>query len=140
MKLIEIYDDYDDAADARYDAKMDAMHDDWEASHSGDFIISEYDGVQPDDAVVSMFDIRVEYEVEDHGHTDHPYGQGTAREEHGSSVNVTVMETNEEVTYHHPETDEIIKTFPKGTDCGDLPGWEESDTEYVQRKAEDHAS
>lgn len=138
MKLIEIYDDYDDEADRRYDAKMDALRDEWEESHSGDFIIRDYDGVQPDDMYV-MMDIRVEYEVEDHGYTDHPYGQGTAREEHGSSVNVTVMETASEVVYYDAETDKPVKTFPKGTDCTDLPGWQESDTEYVQSQAEKHS-
>lgn len=139
MKLIEIYDDFDDEADRRYDAKMDALRDEWEDSHTGEFTIQEYDGVQPDDSYTNMFDIHVEYEVEDHGYTDHPYGQGTAREDHGSSVNVTVMKTAEEVTYHNPDTDEVIKKFPKGTDCVDLPGWNEGDTEFVQNKAEEHA-
>jgi hypothetical protein len=140
MKLQELvteryHDDFDDRDDDRFD-RYD--HDD-SGGGSGTFTIKEYDGVQPDDAVVSMFNIDVEYTAEDQGYTDHPYGMGTAREEHGVEVEVTSAVTGEEVTYHHPETDEIMKTFPKGTPVEDLPGWEQKDWDYVQDKAEDHA-
>jgi hypothetical protein len=137
--LAERYDDFDDEADRRADARRDAEDDAWRDSHSGTFIVEEYDGLQPDDMIVEMFDIEVEYSVEDHGYTDHPYGQGTAREEHGSSVNIESAYTVSEVKCYDPENDEkVIKTFPKHTDVADLPGWGDSDWAYLQKKADDH--
>lgn len=135
MKLTELiteyhHDDYDDRHDDRYDDSDDG---------TGSFTIEEYDGLQPADAVVSMFGIEVEYGVADQGHTDHPYGSTSAREYHGVEVEIISAKTTEEVTYHHPETDEVLKTFPEGTDVDKLPGWGVSDWDFLQQKAEEHA-
>lgn len=139
MKLQEIHDGDFDEADRRYDAKVDAMRDKYDADHKGNFVIKEYDGVQPDDFIVDMFDIAVSYESESDDYTDHPYGVGSAREYHYGGVHVIKCVARGEVVYRDPETDEVKKTFPKGTDCQDLPGWNSNDDKFVQSKAEEHA-
>lgn len=126
-------------ADDSYDA-----HNQWDprddaTGGTGSFTIKEYDGIQPDDAIVSLFDIDVIYTAEDLGYTDHPYGETVAREEHGVEVEITSAVTAEEVTYRDPDTDEIVQTFPVGTDVSDLPGWNDNDNDYIQEKAEEHA-
>ena len=107
-----------------------------------DFVVKKWDGNEgyqqgTDDVYVEPFDVLVTYEYEDLGYSDHPYGEGTAREHHGSSVVVTSLTSNQEVVLKNNDTDKVVKTYPKGTKVEDIPGWDKDSMEFFQQKAEE---
>ena len=108
-----------------------------ESASTYDFIVKKWDGNQPDGQYVKPFDVKVTYHVEDLGYSDHPYGEGTAREEHGKSVSVISIESAEVVEVMNEEGDKVLKTFPTGTPVAKIPGWEESSNDWFQHKAEE---
>jgi hypothetical protein len=121
------YDDHDD-----YDPSDDA--DDGERS----FIIREYDGCQPEDMIIDLFDLEVTYTLHDEGYTDHPYGEGSAREYHGMSTDDVEAVAAEEVICRDPDTDEIVKRLPKGTKLEDIPGFTNDQWDYIQQQVDRH--
>lgn len=109
-----------------------------------DFVVKKWDGNEgyqqgADDVYVVPFDVLVTYEYEDLGYSDHPYGEGKARENHGSSVVVTSITANEPVVLKNNDTDKVVKTLPKGTKVQDVPGWDEDSMDFFKQKAEEDA-
>jgi len=109
-----------------------------------DFVVKKWDGNEgyqqgTDDVYVEPFDVLVAYEYEDLGYSDHPYGEGKARENHGSSVVVTSITANEPVVLKNNDTDKVVKTLPKGTKVQDVPGWDEDSMDFFKQKAEEDA-
>ncbi len=127
-RLNEYY-DYDDDYD--YDDEDD---DNGERS----FIIREYDGCQPEDMIIDLFDLEVTYTLHDEGYTDHPYGEGSAREYHGMSTDDVEAVAAEEVICRDPDTDEIVKRLPKGTKLEDIPGFTNDQWDYIQQQVDRH--
>lgn len=68
------------------------------------------------------FDVEVEFDYEGPSHSDHPYGSGTAREDHPASASVILIKTADAVV-QLDENERILKIWPKGTDVTTLPGW-----------------
>lgn len=86
---------------------------------------------------IEPFDVLVSYECEDGGYTDHPYGEGSAREHHGFSCEVTSVTADEEVKIFD-EDEKLIRTIPKGTDLKDIPGYTKDFEKFFQKAAEQH--
>lgn len=106
-----------------------------------EFVVKKWDGHEPvqrggDTEFVEPFDVLVSYEYEDLGYSDHPYGEGHARENHGASVVITSLVANEPVKLIDDETGKLIKDFPKGTKLENIPGWSKGFMEYFQEQAE----
>ena len=102
------------------------------------FVVKKWDGNQPDgDEYVEPFDILVTYEFEDLGHSDQPYGEGSAREKHGFTLTVTDIVANQPVKIKSDVDDSVMKTFAKGTKVQDIPGWDEDSKEFFDQKAEE---
>jgi hypothetical protein len=123
---------YDDDADIDYDPSDD--DDNGERS----FLIREYDGCQPADMIIDLFDLEVTYQLDDGGYTDHPYGEGSAREYHGISVEDYNAVAAEDVICRDPETDEIVKTLPKGTKLEDIPGYKKELWKHIEQLIDEH--
>lgn len=105
-----------------------------------DFVVKKWDGHEPAGAkFIEPFDVLVTYEYEDFGYSDHPYGEGYAREQHGASVVIVSLEANEPVKLIDDETGKLIKDFPKGTKLESIPGWSKDFMEYFQEQAEKDA-
>jgi len=103
--------------------------DDFRPFHgSSDFIIKGFDGLQPSGTYYDDMDVVVEF------HKDKDY-----RDEPGSAV-VTGLYLAKDVKQFHDETDELIRTWPKGYDVEKMPGFEKSDMDWFQMKLEDHLS
>lgn len=129
MKLRDLFERHEDD-EPEYD---DGEYGTFDAS----FIIPEWDGFQPEDVIVDPFSVKVEYTAEGGGHTYHPYGEGYAKESHGYSVSVELTAASE-VTVRDIETDEVVDTFPVGTELSEIPGWHESDREWFEKEALKH--
>jgi hypothetical protein len=111
-----------------------------ETVSADEFTVSKWDGNEPDEGYIKPFDVIVTYKKEDFGHSDHPYGEGSAREQHGMSVFDVVIKTAESVILMDDDGNEVIKTFPIGTLISDIPGWETTSFSIFQDKAEEHAN
>lgn len=104
------------------------------------FIVKDWDGNQTKNEFVEPFDVLVVYELEDLGHSDHPYGEGTAREYHGHNIYIIDLLANEPVEIKDTAEEKVLKTLPKGTKLQNMPGWDEKFMEYFQQKAEEHST
>ncbi len=67
-------------------------------------------------------DVSVEFEYEPPSHTDHPYGEGSAREYHSSSVEILAVRLVND-TNRISEDGEVIGTLTAGTDITEQPWW-----------------
>jgi hypothetical protein len=101
------------------------------------FKVEGYDGLEPVDTSTTYgsFDVHVEYVAIDNGYDDHPYGDGTVREYHGIDVDIISLTTINQVTQFDFETDEIVKTFPAGTDLTKMSGWTDKNFDYFEELA-----
>ena len=73
-------------------------------------------------ADINVADIDVEYDFTPASHTDHPYGEGTAREYHPAEVNILSVKLRNDVD-RTDEDGNVIGKLAKGTDLLDQPWW-----------------
>lgn len=71
------------------------------------------------------FEIIASYEYEGSSHSDHPYGEGSAREYHAASGQSTKIVLAQDVEQYDDNGETVLKTWPKGTNISALPGWTE---------------
>lgn len=76
-------------------------------------------------------DVEVEYDYEPPSYTDHPYGQGWAREHHGSSVDIISVKLTQDAKVYDDEGDKVVDTLKKGTDLMDKSWWDSKWTEWL---------
>jgi hypothetical protein len=76
-------------------------------------------------------DVEVEYDYEAPSHTDHPYGQGTAREYHGSSVDIWSVKLTQDAKVYDEEGDKVVDVLKSGTDLMQQPWWQGKWTEWL---------
>jgi hypothetical protein len=100
------------------------------SSGEGEFVYEGFDGFGPEGFIVHPFDVLVEYYAEEASHSDHPYGDTTAREDHPAHLEVISLTANEDVLYFDEKDEKELKRFPKGTKLQDLPGWDKG-WEYI---------
>ena len=67
-------------------------------------------------------DVTVEFEYEAPSHTDHPYGEGSAREYHASSVDIIAVRLDKD-TDRSNEDGEVIGKLKAGTDLTKESWW-----------------
>jgi hypothetical protein len=97
-----------------------------------------YDGIQPDEGYFDDLKVEVFYEHENLGTSHHPYGEGSAAENHGTSINFTDAKLTAPAELKNAESDAVIKSFAKGTSLKTLPGWDKGDEKYFQQLCEEH--
>ena len=68
-----------------------------ESSSTYEFVFEEWDGNEAEGLHIQPFDVLVKYHAEAGGHSDHPYGEGSAREYHPDDVHVISLTANEPV-------------------------------------------
>ena len=91
--------------------------------------------LEPKDGYYDDFKCEVFYDFEAGGHSDHPYGSGSAREEHEATIDFIDAITASEVKLFSDD-DSVSKTFPKGTSLSKMPGWSKSDEKYLKELCE----
>lgn len=69
------------------------------------------------------FEVEVIYDYVPASHSDHPYGEGTAREHHASTMDIIDIVTTKEVNQYDEDGVNVIKKWPKGSDVTKFPGW-----------------
>lgn len=103
-----------------------------------DYVFKDFDAFEPDGFYVKPFDVKVEVYVEPGSYSDHPYGEGSARENHAPMVAVEHLSANEDVVFYDEETGkEEQKRFKAGTELSKIPGYEKSMKEFFQQWAEE---
>jgi hypothetical protein len=66
-------------------------------SNLHEFVVEKWDGQEAEGIHIEPFDVLVKYHAEAGGHSDHPYGEGDAREYHADDIHVVSVVTNEDV-------------------------------------------
>ena len=101
------------------------------------FVIADVDVFEPDQYIIHPFKIRVEYNVGPESHEDHPYGDGTARENFKGELNIKGVYTEEPVPLLSTEDEtKIVKTIPKGAPVQRIPGYKASLDAWFYEQAE----
>ncbi len=83
------------------------------------------DGDMDDKTHYELFEVEATYEYEPDSHSDHPYGDGTAREYHTGSLGFIDLKLKTAAREVDPDTEKLIKEWPIGTDVTKMPGWSE---------------
>lgn len=111
--------------------KLSELHEAKGWSTQQETTIEGWDRLEPAEGLIEPFNVVVEFKAEQDS-TSHPYGDGQATENHGTTVELISAKTAEEVKLLHVDTDEVLKTFPKGTDVTSLPGWKQEYWKHLQ--------
>lgn len=61
------------------------------------FVFEKWDGNEPKGLIVEPFNVLVKYHGEHGGSSDHPYGEGTATENHGDIIQILSLTADEPV-------------------------------------------
>lgn len=85
----------------------------------------------PEASGMSSVDCEVHYDFESGGHTDHPYGEGTAREYHGDEVNIYHVVTLKDADVYDEEGDSVIGKIPAGTDLMAKSWWKDKWSKHL---------
>lgn len=85
------------------------------------------------DAGVDMMDVEITYMVRHEGIEYHPYGQGYAAEDLGYTVEIISAVTAEEVRLTKDEGHTVIGKIAKGTHLINIPGWNNSMWDILER-------
>lgn len=98
-------------------------------------------------ADIGPADVEVEFEYEAPSHTDHPYGEGSAREYHASSVDILAVKLIDDADVFDEDGQEVTGKLSSGTDLTQQSWWnhdwedwfateirEKMDREYTGRR------
>ena len=75
-------------------------------------------------------DVDVTFDYE-RSHTDHPYGAGTAREQHGAVVDIKSVKLLKD-TAERDDDNKVAGTLPKGTDLMKQTWWQKEWTSWLE--------
>ena len=87
------------------------------------FIFSGFSGME--DSGAADFNVKVTYEVEAGSHSDHPYGEGTAREDHPAQYHIVKLEADEAVQLTD-DSGQVCSTYTKGKNLTTMSEWKDS--------------
>lgn len=79
---------------------------------------------------LSEVNVSVTYEYEASSYSDHPYGEGTAREVHPAEVNLISVKVTDAVEITD-EDNKVVEVLPVGTDLMDKDFWKKSDGDWL---------
>lgn len=85
---------------------------------------------------LDMADVSVEFEYEAPSHTDHPYGEGWAREYHGSSAEILAVRLVHD-TNRLDEDGEVIGVLKAGTDLTEESWWDSAWDSWFEEEIRD---
>lgn len=85
------------------------------------------------DELYEPFTMTVSYWYEGASHSDHPYGEGSAREHHAANWGIDSVKLKS-AARHIDENEELIKEYPAGTDVTKMPGWDKKLQAYYEDK------
>lgn len=85
-------------------------------------------------------DVEVDYDYSGASHSDHPYGQGTAREHHGASVGIMAVRLIHDTKEYDEDGEKVIGTLKAGTDLMHQPWWKPSWTTWLANKIGENAA
>lgn len=96
---------------------------------------SNLDIFQPDG--LESVDVEVKYHYEAASYSDHPYGEGSAREHHPASVELISVKLLSDADIENDQG-EVTATLAKGTDLIDQPFWSNEHSDwFIDTLAED---
>ena len=99
--------------------------------------VKDWDGLL--DAGVLPFTLQINYNAQDGGTDKVPYGDGDSDLNHGIDVEVISVASASEVKVTDAD-ENIIKTFPAGTDVAKLPGYKAEMEKFFKEVAVDAAN
>lgn len=82
-------------------------------------------------------DVEVFYDHEPASHSDHPYGDTTAREYHGSNMDITEVLLLKDTNRYDGDADKTVGMLPKGTDLLKQPWWNKKWSEWLADQIQD---
>lgn len=105
-------------------------------------IFKKYDGFVPEEAdrYVDPFDVKVEYKIYPDEDVYHPYGEGWAKEKLYGGIKIEALLADEPIVVKAEGTDEVVETYPVGTDLTTLPTWDDRDYEIFLQEIEKNES
>lgn len=87
-----------------------------------------------DSASIVPFDARVIYEYEAVDYSDHPYGNGTARESHSATVQIISVKNTTIITQLDNEG-QPLKELPIGTNVMKMDSWNKDCLAWFEEQA-----
>jgi len=110
-----------------------------EYNGSSTLVVRGYDGLEPDGMYVPPFDVEIQF-YSDSESSSHPYGEGSATEHHGRSVEIDSLKLKHDLEIFDDEGEHILRTFKAGTHLQKLPGWSNDSLKYFEQYVLEHAS
>jgi hypothetical protein len=83
-----------------------------------------------DQAGLEPVNIEVEFDYEAPSGQDHPYGEGSAREELGAVVDIATVRLTKEANIYD-EDEKVVRVLKKGTDLMKEPFYKAKDTKWL---------
>jgi len=84
--------------------------------------------VEPSGGIYGEFKVDVAYYYEGPSSSKHASDDESFREKHPASISVESVTVAQDIH----EIDEPDKKWPKGTDARKLPGWDDTDEDYIR--------
>jgi hypothetical protein len=108
----------------------------------GSIVVKKFDGIIADkvDQHIDPFDVKIEYTIFPDEDVFHPYGEGWAKEKLYGGIEITKVLANEPIVVKQDDSDEVIETYPIGTDITTLNSWDDRFYDIFNREIEKNAS
>ena len=83
-----------------------------------------------DRAGLEPVNVDIDYEFEPSSHSDHPYGEGTAREDHPATVTILKVKLVKDANIYDDE--KVVKVLKSGTDLMKEPFYTPKNTAWLE--------
>lgn len=87
--------------------------------------------IEPADGIYGEVALSVEFNYEPPNSTLHVPGDSSTREYHPAQIEISSVKTAQAIIELDEDGKPTGKSWPAGTDAGDLPGWSKKDDELV---------
>ena len=94
--------------------------------------------LEADGMFLADVDVEVTFNYEGESSTLHVYDDPTTREYHGADVEIVSVILTADAHAYDEDGDKLLKTFPKGMNAAELPGYTEKTDEMLIDEAHEH--
>lgn len=69
-----------------------------------------------DRAGLEPVDLEIEFDYEEPSYSNHPYGEGTAREDHPAVIDISAVKLLKDANIYDDNEEKVLRVLAKGTD------------------------